>query len=242
MKLIMNLGVLEKLLQSMYHLLYQSVLHLQDKVSCLQFVDLIAKCLGGGEVGLVSLKQMLLKLMSKEMCSHILTYMVFQLPETKVKPSSGGASDEETKCAGGISEAFHPEAFSMEEVSALKKAISMIQTNLVICWLPEYGSVMIIHCSDLQVPGVMTVSILGLDKHSFFLHGDGTGGYNHESDAKDYKILIAGMIQEDSAQAFLAHYTNLLNKAQQCQGDHSKAVTGLQGHQYTLTLVLGLAT
>ena len=117
----------------------------------------------------------------------------------------------------------------------------MINSKLEIHWLPEYGSAIVTHRGDLQLPGTMTISIIGLDRNSFFLHHDGADGYSHEADALDYKILVAGTTEEKEVKAFWGRFQKLLSAAQQRDGHRRTAVGGRQGHQFTPTLVHALA-
>lgn len=124
----------------------------------------------------------------------------------------------------------------------MKKAIAMLNGEVQVQWLPAYGSAMIAHRGELQPPGRKTISILGLDRHSFFLHHDDADGYLHEADALDYKILIAGTIEENKLEAFWKRFQQLHSAAQARDGDRRTAVGGRQGHQFTPTLVHALAT
>jgi len=135
-----------------------------------------------------------------------------------------------------------PEGFSTEEVSAIKEAVLMIKSKLDIQWLPEYGSVMVAHRGDLQMPGTTTISILGLDRHECFLHDDDKGGYQHEADAMDYKVLVVGTLEEEMLQAFWSRFQQLHNVAKVRDGDRRTAVGGRQGHQFTPALIHALAT
>jgi hypothetical protein len=136
-----------------------------------------------------------------------------------------------------------PEGFSSEEVAAVNEALSVSKKPEHYCrWYAEYGSVIIVHRGDLQVPGMRTISILGLDSYSFFMHHDGNDGYRNESEAKDYKILVAGTIEETKLPAFWKRFQQLHSQSQQRDGDRRTAAGGRQGHQFTPTLIHALAS
>lgn len=150
------------------------------------------------------------------------------------KPWDGFSTDLMKESSKGL---------SSKELNGLRQAIDTINSNLDLCWLPKYGSAFVIHRGKLQAPGMRTISILGLDKSTFFLHQSDSGdGYIHEADAMDYKILIAGMIEDDKVPAFKSRFQQLLSKAQERDGARRTAVGGRQGHQFTPTLVHALAT
>ena len=136
-----------------------------------------------------------------------------------------------------------PKGLSSKELHGIRLALDMIKSSLDLHWFPEYGSAIVIHRGNLQAPGMMTISILGLDKSTFFLHqNDNDDGYAHEADATDYKVLIAGTIEENRVPPFLNRFQQLLSKVKERDGDRRTAAGGRQGHQFTPTLVHALAT
>jgi hypothetical protein len=116
-------------------------------------------------------------------------------------------------------------------------------------YFPEYGSLVMAHAHPQQLAGTVSVSVLGLDAYEFGLHpatpaggGDGSNkGYDYLSQAPTYKALFVGTMDESDLDEFKDRFAKLLATARgERKGDKRSAAKGLQGHQFTPTLIHAL--
>ncbi len=154
------------------------------------------------------------------------------------------SADEEIKASDGFSMDLvkgPPKGLSSKELHGICQALDMIKSSLDLHWFPEYGSAIVIHRGNLQAPGMRTISILGLDKPTFFLHQNGNGnGYAHEADATDYKVLVAGTVEETKCLHSGTAFSSCTKAKQRDGAKHSSRWTSRT--PVTPTLVHALAT
>ena len=171
-------------------------------------------------------------------------------PPYRIHPCASCYQEENTDKALDVTETGEPplDWCSDEDLEAIRECKTLLENgtdSLIkrITFYPEYGSALCV-LSPNEMVGEVSILVLGLDNHEFYVHPNGEKGpecYDHLAVAKDYKPLFVGLVLESELNNFMKLFKELLSEAQLRTGNQRSANFNKQGHQKTPAFILAIA-